>query len=103
MIYTYKCGELQWTGPPSGEDQAVIGYNIQGFGSINEPLSGTEFVDNVACTNMPRSPFVNIVYRFIGTNGKYCFYGESAFLFVCDSIIYLFFFHRPVLSAVLEC
>ncbi len=73
MIYTYKCGELQWTGPPFGQFQAIVGYNIQGLSPVNEPLSGSEFVNNIACGNMPRSPYVNIVYKFAGSSGKYCF------------------------------
>lgn len=60
---------LTWTGPPGA--QAVIGYNLQdGLTPRNEPLSGTEFVNNIACGNLPSSEFVNIVYKFTANVGK---------------------------------
>ena len=68
VIYIYKCGELEWTGPPNGH--AVIGYNIAGQEFVNEPFSATPDIISVACSNRPFSDFVNIVYDFEANPSK---------------------------------
>ena len=68
VIYTYKCGELKWSGPDFLH--AVVGYNLPNVGFMNEPLSGTPVISSIACQNRPISNFVNIVYRFQANPGK---------------------------------
>ena len=67
VIYTYECGELEWSGPDFLH--AVVGYNLPNVGLpnvgfMNEPLSGTPRILTIACQNRPISNFVNIVYQF---------------------------------------
>ena len=68
VIYTYKCGELEWSGPDFLH--AVVGYNLRNVGFMNEPLSGTPGILTIACENRPISNFVNIAYRFQANPGK---------------------------------
>ena len=72
VIYTYKCGELEWTGPDFRH--AVVGYNIPGAGFRNEPLSATSGIHSIACRNQPFSDIVNIVYPFESNPGMIIFY-----------------------------
>ena len=68
VIYTYKCGELEWSGPDFLH--AVVGYNLPNVGFMNEPLSRTPAKLSIACENHPISNFVNIVYQFQANSGK---------------------------------
>ena len=72
VIYTYKCGELEWTGPDFRH--AVVGYNIPGVGFRNERLSATPGILSIACRNQPFSDIVNIVYPFEANPGMIILY-----------------------------
>ena len=68
VIYTYKCGELEWSGPDFLH--AVVGYNLPNVGFMNEPLSGTPAIPSIACQNRLISNVVNTVYQFQANSGK---------------------------------
>ena len=72
VIYTYICGELEWTGPDFRH--AVVGYNIPGVGFRNERLSANPRIRSIACRNQPFFDIVNIVYRFESNPGMIIFY-----------------------------
>lgn len=58
-IFTYKCGDLNWTGPL----YATIGYSIDGNLFNSHPLSGTAAVNDIACLNQPQSVWSNVVSK----------------------------------------
>ena len=68
VIYTYKCGELEWSGPDNG--YAVVGYNLASGNFINHPLSNRREVNTIACQNLPSTDIVNIVYSFEANSSK---------------------------------
>ena len=50
-VFTYICGELQWSTGPAGFDHAVVGYNSHGDYFYNTPGSGYENIaDVVSCS-----------------------------------------------------
>lgn len=59
-VYTYNCQDLQ---NPGAFGHAVIGYNLNGLQSKNNPFSGSRSVQNVACGNFPASNWFNLVYQ----------------------------------------
>ena len=74
VIYTYKCGDLQWD-TYSSAFGSVIGYNIPGSGSMfdNHPLSGrrNEIAGILDCTNRNAgSDYYNILHVFSIDQGK---------------------------------
>ena len=82
-IFTYKCGELDFS------DTAVIGYNIPVGSYENHPLSDTDVPANViACVHLD-SVWNNVVYDlqpdgntvFIGTPEPLQFIGIQALLY----------------------
>ena len=54
-VYTYMCGELNWS------DAATIGFNTPDELRFNHPLSGTEFIDEIACIHLENS-LNNIIF-----------------------------------------
>ncbi len=56
-VFTYKCGELQWSG------NATIGFYTDGKFYQNHFLSGTIGAKDIACLNSPDSSRSNIVYQ----------------------------------------
>lgn len=56
-VFTYKCGEMEWA------RGATIGYNSGGEQFRNHPLSGEIGTPTIACSNLPRNEFVNVVYK----------------------------------------
>lgn len=70
-VFSYKCGSLQWTGPPYTSAYSNVGYNIDGRTSRfltfpafqNHQLSGLEEVSMLACMNSGnRIDWSNLVY-----------------------------------------
>ena len=91
VIYTYKCGKLEWSGPNSLH--AVVGYNLPGVGFTNDFLSGSPAIISIACRNRPNSDFVNIVYPFEANSGKVFFRiciikYVNTILYFCHNTIY---------------
>ncbi len=61
-MYTYRCGDLGWSGLSGG---ATIGYNGGPVGNFyaNHPLSGTSSVNSIACLNSGVTEWSNVVYN----------------------------------------
>ncbi len=50
MVFTYICGDLQWSAFGSGRNAAVVGYNSAGDRYFNHRLSGyTSIGDSLSC------------------------------------------------------
>ncbi len=50
MIFTYICGDLQWSAFGSSRNAAVVGYNSAGNRYFNHPLSGyTSIGESLSC------------------------------------------------------
>ena len=60
-MYTYRCGDLEWSGG------ATIGYNGGPIGNFyaNHPLSGGENANHIACINSVTNitEWSNVVYN----------------------------------------
>ena len=64
-IFTYYCGDLSYS-----EHDAAIGYTIdRDLREIHEVSYRGEGPHTIACSNHPKSPWVNIVYN-LTDNGK---------------------------------
>ena len=58
-IFIYLCGDLDWTGGPGG---ATIGYTASTEMFKNHRLSGSPFINSIACLNNPHNQFFTVVY-----------------------------------------
>ena len=59
-IFTYKCGELNWM------DTTTIGFSITQDFYVNDHLSQSPNVNDIACLNSPTSEWSNVVYHIGG-------------------------------------
>ena len=66
VIYTYKCGSLNWA------DEGVIGFNAGGDYYENHPLSGLPQSNLIACVHVNvGSEWNNQVYNLVPTPGAF--------------------------------
>ncbi len=50
MVFTYICGNLQWSATGSSPDAAVVGYSSAGTQYLNHRLSGYRSIgDSISC------------------------------------------------------
>ena len=63
-MYTYKCGDLNFSGG------ATIGFVTSDGLFANHIASIRDSVRSIACQNVPTSPWVNVVYE-ITKPGEY--------------------------------
>ena len=54
-VFTYNCGDLDWS------NAATIGFNTPADYRFNHPVSGTDFVDEIACLHV-ESDLNNLIY-----------------------------------------
>ena len=59
-VYTYKCGELQWS------NEATIGFNAGGEFYDNHPLSGEPHANSIACVHIgDNTTWNNVIYDLV--------------------------------------
>ncbi len=59
-VYTYQCGELQWS------NEATIGFNAGGDIYENHPLSGQTHANSIACVHTNHNtPWNNVIYDLV--------------------------------------
>ena len=65
-VFTYKCGTLSNSGIRTN---GTIGFNSDGNYFRNFQLSGTSKLNEVACLNLPRTLWSNLLYTLTPTSG----------------------------------
>ena len=61
-VYTYHCGDIQWS------EGSVIGFNAGGSYYVNHPLSDSIEARDIDCVHHPESEWNNVVYD-VNPNG----------------------------------
>ena len=64
-LYTYRCGELEWSGG------ATIGFGASNETYANLRLSGSAGVLAVACLNSPTTEWSNVLFRLTLDTGTH--------------------------------
>ena len=74
MVYTYRCGSLEWTETIHLGTLSTVGFNADGVYYENHPLSRTGNLAEIACQNNESGiPWSNVIYALNPTGKYYCF------------------------------